>query len=1583
MHLKGVLVEDRHKDTILSAGDVVVNVNDWFFLRKNIELKYIALYDAVIKLQRTDSVWRHEFLLDYFSSPASTQPKKQKPLNLALKNIDLKNILIKQHDGWLGQDITVSLASMRTDTRVVDFKQKLINLETLTINKPYFAIRDYNGNRPPREKKQPVAKQDSTVKGPQWNSGNWRLFVKQLTLRDGTLKIDNDQNAAAHKPGIATQNEFFDDRHIAFEKLNAEFRSLKWQVDTFSADLHLDARERSGFLVKSLNAGVKVTPKEMSFGNLDLKTNNSTVGDYFSMKFADFSSLSDFIDKVTLEGDFKGSEINSDDIAYFAPPLKTWKKTINLTGKISGPVSSLIGQKLKIQVGHQTYFDGDASLTGLPETNSTFMDITAREFKTTWNDVTGFAPQVKKITSPNLKGIQYLNFTGNFTGFFKDFVTFGTIRTALGTVKADLNMKFPQGKKPVYSGNVSSPNFDLGTFLNDENFGKLSLNARLKGSGFDADKGNIALESTIQFLDYNNYRYQNIRVDGELNKKIFNGILNINDSNANFTLNGLVNYAEKVPRFDFLADIRHVHFKPLHLVKDDLRLTGKLNVNFTGTNIDDVLGHANIREATLVKNGSPMSFDSLNFTSAFRDGKKYLHVSSNEFDAELTGTFNIKELPNSVKSFLTRYYPAYIKGPIHTPKNQVFSFDLKTNMVDDYIQLVDSSLRGFNNSHITGSINTLTNGLLLTALVPDFSYNNLRFLNASVHAEGNYDSLTVAGQTANIIAGDSLNIPMAAFNVVARNDVSKVMIHTGDNFAFNRARLNATVRTFGNGVRIEVEPSSFVVSGKTWSIDDKGVLEFRTGVPAQGLLAMRESNQEIVIRTLPSSAGNWNDVAIGIKNLNLGDIAPFILPSNRLEGLAEGNILIENPGKTMKITSGDFMGRGIRFDNDSLGDINATVSFDMATKELQVRGKTLNPQQKDLAYDIHLYLKDRESGKKNIIALNANRFDLKYLDRFLGFLFSDIRGEITGNFDIKGPLDALSVVGKGRLHQAGLKVNFTQCFYEIEDQDIALGENEINLNGIVLKDTVTKNPIYLRGNIMHNAFKDMFFDLSVSTRKPGTRDENNNRPVQVLKTTYNDNKLFYGDVKATGSFALVGPANNTYMKIDAMASSTQESNFTIASANSRAGKMPEWMVERKYGTAMADSIYRATESNIIYDMDITANPHVQMRFIMDDLTGDEIKGRGSGSLNIRSGTSEPLTIRGRYDIDQGNYNFTFQSFFKKPFEIKRGSENYISWSGDPLNANINIEAYYKADRVSFAPLANSGIAMDQSYSGTRENLYVDASLTGKLFEPRFKFGIRLDPNSKFRNDFNVTNTLEQISKNPSEITRQVTYLIVFNSFAPPESGVANTGLNNAVSEFGYSTISSLSGLFFNEINRKLNNELSKLFGSRVNLVFSGAVYNRNLLSSRNSAFNPNQANFSGALTFPIFNDRFIISLGSTMEVPLQSSLQQTVQFLPDVTLEWMINMSGTIRANLFYRENLDLLTTSSTGAAKLKRTGAGISYNREFDRLGEIFVNAKRRAERNARAAADSTSKREQGTKANASQQTGNPIRRSEDSLGN
>jgi hypothetical protein len=1536
LKIQGLLLQDRQQDTLVYAGEANVRITDWFFFKKNIELKYIGLEDVTVNLLRSDSVWNYQFLVDYFSSPSSTSEKKG-GTQLNLKKVKLKNIVLRQEDEWRGENIVLAFSALDMDARKFDFSSQTINLNSLVIDDPFVSLLNYKGNRPDSLKPvKTIQDPDSLMNTLKWNDAGWIVKAQKIKLNNGIFKHD----ILSAEPIRAS----FDDRHIEFAKINADFSDLLWEKDTITAQLVLQTKERSGFEVKNLSANAKFTPQEMAFSNLDIVTNNSHIRNFYRMSYDDFDDMSSFITKVNLQGNFDNSEIDSDDIAFFAPELSSWKKNIVLKGIVRGTISDLVGRNLVIEAGKNTLLNGDISLTGLPDIEKTFIDFKANDFRTTYTDVVSFIPAVRKITTPDLHQLQYVHFKGSFTGFIRDFVTFGTIQTRLGTVKSDLNMKLPSGQPPLYSGTISTENFQLGTLLNDPTLGAVALNGTVKGKGFNARDRQVNMDGNIRYVDYNGYRYSNITVKGNLDKKKFDGLAAIQDTEAELVLNGLIDFNGETPSFNFFADVKKANLRSLNLTKDDIAFNGKFNLNFTGDNIDNFIGYANVTEATITKDGSRLPFDSLIVSSQYINNTKTITVSSNELEGTISGDFSIRSLQNAFGSFLHKYYPSYFNAPASSTKEEFLTFDIHTLNIEDYLRLIDTTITGFNYSHIKGSLDTRSNKISLAADIPQFRYKKYVFNNVNISANGDNDSLGVSGTASNISLSDSLNIPLALFHVNTSNDRSKVMINTGANQAIDKASINANVTTYPNGVKIEFDPSSFVINGKAWSIDETGRLELRSDIPASGLLTLRESNQEITVQTLPSKTGNWNDLIVSLKKVNLGDFSPLLLPKNRLEGLLSGDVLIKDPTNNLFISSDNISGEAIRFDNDSVGNIKAIATYDGKTEQLKANGNTLNLDNY-LGFDLNLFLANKEAQKNNRISLEAKTYPLSFLERFLGSLFSDIQGYVTGNFDITGEFDNISVAGKGTIKDAGLKVNFTQCFYKINDTEIDLKPDEIALDGIVLTDPVTGNPIYLNGGIEHTAFKDMFFDVTVSTRKPRTTGPENNRPVLLLNTGYNDNKDFYGRVKGTGSFSLSGTEADMYMKIDAIASTTDSSIVTIPSSTSRETGIADFLIEKKYGREMTETKSDAS-SKITYDVDVTANPMVTIKVVLDDLTGDEIKGKGSGSLNIRAGTNENMSIRGRFDIEEGDYLFTFQSVFNKPFEIRKGADNYISWSGDPYHARINFEAVYKAVEVNFSPLINNVLTSSSSTTNKlREDVYVIVSISGDLFNldfDDFDFRLEFPPNSPVNNDFAVTSSMQQLEKNKNEMVRQVTYLIVFNSFAPPDAGssTASIGFNSALNELTYSTISSLSGLFFNEINKKLNSELSKILKTdNISVNFSGSLYNRNLLTQQNNTgFNINQSKFDVYVPISMFKDRFIVTLGSTLDVPLQSTIQQNVQFLPDVTAEWLINEKGTVRASFFYRQNLDYLTTSSTGAARTKRSGASIAYRKEFNNLKEFFT---------------------------------------------
>ncbi|MBC7874335.1 MAG: translocation/assembly module TamB domain-containing protein, partial [Ferruginibacter sp.] len=1357
-----------------------------------------------------------------------------------------------------------------------------------------------------------------------WNSGQTTFKIGDLKIINGTFKSDKESKRQpfAH----------FDGENILFTEINGELNNSGFIGDTIYSKLKLSAKERSGLELKNLTANLKLTPQGMAFSDMELSTNRSTLRNYFSMSYADMSDMGDFIHKVKMAAVFTDSYVDSDDIAFFAPAMKSWKKIIRLKGKVRGPVDDLIGRELIVEAGNSTILNGDISLTGLPDINQTFIDLKANDFRTTYNDAVTIVPAIRRVTSPDLRKLQYVNFKGSFTGFIRDFVTFGTIQTNLGTLTTDINMKLPPGKDAVYSGKIATDNFRLGEFLGDNNIGSVSLTGTVKGSGFSEKSRNSIIDGTIRYADYNNYRYQNITVKGQLDKKRFEGVASIRDNNADLILNGVIDFNTITPTFDLVADVVKANLKNLKLTKDSVTFAGKLNFNFTGSSLDNFLGHARISEGEITRNGERLPFDSLVVLSEYINNIKTLTALSNEFEAKVEGDFSLAGLPYAFTYFLNKYYPAYVNAPRRYPGNQDFKFNITTYNADEYLQLIDSSLTGFNNSHFEGNLNLAANELNFTAEVPQFKFNQYNFDEIKLVAKGTADSLVLTGQTRNIRINDSLSIPQALFRVNARNDSSRVSINTGANQTVEQANLNALVLTYSDGVEIEFDPSSFSLNGKTWSIDESGVLKFRRNNPVGGQLILSEGEQKIVLRSQPSTKGNWNDVRVSLTKINLGDLAPFFMPKNRLEGLVSGNILVEDPVNNLKITSDDIQTQFLRLDNDSLGEIKATLAYDNKAKELRIKGNTLN-QENYLGFDAAIFLGDPLKAKNNIIALKARNFQLNILERFLGTLFTDMQGYLTGDVNVTGDFKNLSVSGKGRLKDAGLKVIFTQCFYKIQDTEIELKTTEINLDGIVLTDTATGNPIYITGGIEHESFKNMFYNLNISTRKPNTTGDNNNRPVLLLNTTYKDNKQFFGNVKGTGSLTLAGPQSDMFMTINAIASAVDSSTVNLPAATGRETGIASFLVERKYGREMEELDFTTNATNIIYDVEVTATPAVTVKVMLDELTGDEIKGRGSGTLNIHSGTSEPLSLRGRFDIEEGDYQFTFQSFFKKPFVLKKGVANYIEWFGDPNDAKINLTAVYTATNVSYAPLASS--LVNEGISRARGDVYVVAKLTEKLFQPKFEFSLEFPQSSIINSDPVLAFSLQQLQKNENEINKQATYLVVLGVFAPIEGGIGGG------STFGEVATNSLSGIFFNVINDQVKKILTGIFKSdKWNLNFNSTLYNRNVIGT-GGEFNLG-TNVNASIGRSFLKNRVIFTASGTVEGLLQTgAVQQSVGFLADFSLEILINPSGSFRAVIFRREDADYFITNTSQKSQ-KRTGVGLSYRRDFNKLKELFRRKKK-----------------------------------------
>ena len=398
------------------------------------------------------------------------------------------------------------------------------------------------------------------------------------------------------------------------------------------------------------------------------------------------------------------------------------------------------------------------------------------------------------------------------------------------------------------------------------------------------------------------------------------------------------------------------------------------------------------------------------------------------------------------------------------------------------------------------------------------------------------------------------------------------------------------------------------------------------------------------------------------------------------------------------------------------------------------KGNNVDPAHR-VDFDLAMKFNDTAQIFRDRISARLTNFEMKYLNRFLGSLFSDINGFVTGNLDILGEGSDRDFIAKARIRDASFVVNFTKVKYWINDTDFEMKKDLIDLNNIRIRDQ-NNNTAIVKGNIRHKGFSDMQYDLTVQTES---------RRMELLNTNYNDNQQFFGKAYGSGSFVLIGRQSDLLMDINIVASQLDSSFITLPPSRTRESGQASFLVERKYGREM-DPASGSGIANLNYDIRISANPMVNVGVQLDELTGDVIKGRGTGNLRITSGTTEPLTLQGRYNIESGSYEFTFQALLKKPFLLKRGGNNFIEWNGDPYDATVHLEAIYTTpNQVSFAPLANTLFSTGTlNVAGIRDYVSVLATLTGNLFQPNFSFKLEFPNNNVIYSKPEFTLALQQM-----------------------------------------------------------------------------------------------------------------------------------------------------------------------------------------------------------------------------------------------
>ncbi|MEC5143323.1 translocation/assembly module TamB domain-containing protein [Chitinophaga sp. 212800010-3] len=1505
MQMEGALIKDKNHDTLLYAGNLQVRITDWFFFQDKPVIKYIGLENAQVNLLRSrkDSVWNYHFLEEAFGTAApDTSSKTSGGLSLDLKKIDLRNIRLNQVDAWIGEDMRAYAKRIYLDAKNLDLQKHNIDIQELTLTDPSFVISDY-ASSPLRHKRprSPGSQVPDTgqLHDLRWNNANWKLLVKELNIKNGTFGVDNPDDSTKIEPG------YFAPNHIRFNQINLSLTNTSLIKDSIIGDLSLRTKERSGFEVKKLTSRFKMSPVEMEFSQLDLETNRSHIGDYYTMQYSDINDMSDYVNDVFMQARFKNCKISSDDIAFFAPPLSGWKKEITLTGKARGPVSNLKASDIDLTAGNTTRLKGSLEMRGLPDIKETFIDFHTDELVTTGADVIQIMPAVKDVLNTvRIDKLTAIRFDGSYTGFINDFVAYGQFQTNLGRVNSDINFKTNRDV-PVYSGSLKAVNFDIGTLLDNNNFTTISLDSKINGEGFNIKTLKASIDADIQEIALFGYNYHNIKTKGDMSRKFFNGSLTANDPNLDMDFAGTIDFNEALPVFRFNSEIRKCDLRAMHVTEDSVTLQAKLDLNFAGSNIDNFDGIARMYEVSVFKDNRRLEFDSLNVSSHMVDNKKVLEFAGSEVSGFVKGQYSFLQLPDAFHLLLNKYYPSYFSAPANKAINQDFTFAFNLGEVDKLLKGFTNQFTGFNQSKVTGALNTMNGGnLSLNVMVPEAGYQGYHVQDLQVKGDGNFNKVNISTSIGKVLSGKNVVLQDPVILANSSHDTSYVKVDLSAEDTSSLDGFYARVITVAEGVKINFLNSAFTVNERQWNVTPGNEIYWSKHFLTVKNLKINRNDQSITVETNEFNPDESKFI-VTLKNLNLADVIPAQLITTRIEGITDGTINIADPTQNLDINA-SLSTRELRINNDSIGIVKLDGSYYHKTGEATFNVQSNNEGKSFLAQG-KVGLTSTNNGIDGIVRLNGTSISL--LNRYLTGYVSDLSGTVTGNLAIGGNTSQPSVKGTLSLDTVGVTVDYLGTHYRIPKLNINVDDNLIEFGNFLLVDQYnTKGTA--SGYISHDHFDKLNFDFDVT-----------GRGFQFLNTTATNNDLFYGNVIADGKVYFSGPINDMQMHI--LARPIKGTHFYLPMSDSKDIGKYDYITFKTYGTEI-EKKKKKDNTKLTVKLDIAANPDAQIDVILDATTGDIISANGTGNLQITVNTEGDFTMFGNYEINNGSYNFTFQRLTSWKFDIEKNST--ITWNGDPTEARVNIVAKYSLPKVSLYNLVGQGSNVQADKLAARtERVDVLINLRGALMKPDISYSIELPDVGSLAYESGVAAHLKEINNDQNKALLQVWGLLFSNQFLPDDAtstAAANVGIT------GKNSVGQALSAQAQAILNNITGALLKNSGIGVNVNYR--AYNIGGGLQDNSSVDRNQV--SAGITSNLFNNRFRLYAGGDYDWGKTTSSANANRFAGDFRIEYLLTPDGRFRINAFSKTDYDVYALNNR-----TKSGVGISYIREYNRFNELF----------------------------------------------
>jgi len=1276
-------------------------------------------------------------------------------------------------------------------------------------------------------------------------------------------------------------------KNVDFSHLNgkvSDFKILGPEVTTKIERMSfMDFR---GLFVKNLASQFTYTKKHILLDNLDLQTENSNFkGDVaLNYKREDFH---DFNNKVQFDIKIGEALLATNDVRFFYKELGKGQK-FSLKAHVTGTLNDITATKMRLTDDKNSQIIGDVNFKNLLGKNDQhfYMKGNFDKVSSNYENLVRLLPNVlgKKLPS-SLKKIGQFDLHGKTEITQKRIAADFYMATALGNIQSDLVMTdIDNIDNAFYKGNIILEEFNIGSFLNRKDLGKVTLNIDVDGKGFVQKNLNTTFSGDIYKINYNGYTYTKIIVDGNFKNPVFQGKLYVNDPNLFMDFDGMVNLSKKDIAYNFNTKIDYANLKKLNFVKKDSIsiFKGDIKMDISGNSLDDLQGSVEFTDTSFQNNKDTYYFDNFSVKSSFdADRLRTITVDSPDIiNGTIVGKFKVNQLRKMVENSLGSLYANY--SPNKIPKGQFLKFDFKI-----YNKVIDVFYPGINigtNTAFKGSINSDND---------EFKFN---FSSPKITAyENSIDNIKVNIDNKNPLYNTFIELDTITTKQYKIRDFSLINVTTKDTL-FMRTEFKGgslgqdayslnlyhTINKERKSV-IGIQKSELTFKDFTWYLNendgDDNKIVFDKALKNFNFdnITMSHANQKI------SLAGNINGSASKDLQLNFAEVKlEKLLPSidkftiqgnlNGVVNLKQNNAIYQ-PTAAIKIDS-------LNINTVALGTLNLDVKGDNNFRKFYLTSNIQNEDVESFNADGNFEI---ANDKTNInLDLDFDKFNLGVLSSLGGDIISNIRGFASGRANIAGSVNDPEINGRLFVKKAGLGIPYLNVDYNIEDDAVVdVTEKKFLIRNAVLQDSKYHTEGRLNGSIEHRNFSNWALDLSVSSQR-----------LLALDTKDSEDAAYFGTAFINGYATIKGPTNGLFIKVNAESEKGTSLKIPINDAESTGENGYIHFITKSEKYNIKKGIAETRNYNgleLEFDFDIT--PDAEVEVILDRNTGHGMKGKGFGSLLFKINTLGKFNMWGDFQAYEGTYNFKYGGLINKKFELKKGGS--ITWEGDPMRASLNLEAIYKT-------AANPAILLDNA--DERYNKKVDVEvvigLHGNLSSPEPDFEINFPTvNSVLKSEIETKLEDKDIRQ------KQALILLSTGGFLSNE-GLTQTSITNNL----YEKVGDLFGSIFNDSESKINVGVVLVATDRTPGRESDGIV--------------------GVTVSSKVSDR--ITINGKVGVPVGGITESAV--VGDVEVLYRINEDGTLNLRVFNKENDINYIGQGIGYTQ----GLGITYEVDFNTFSEL-----------------------------------------------